>query len=183
MKVQSGETTVAEYEYDGLGRRIRKTVTATSTDYDSYYNASWQVLEIRKNGDPDPWKQYIWSAAYIDQPVVRFYDGDTDGTVDNTLYYLTDANQNVTALAERYGANSSRVVERYAYDAYGRVTVLNGVVDSQGTATTDWTVRTANTFDNDLLYCGSGCEPMAHFPAKLTGGALPIRGENAHDKW
>ena len=41
--------------------------------------------------------QYVWDARYIDAPVVRFHDSNTDGTLDDTLYYATDANMNVTA--------------------------------------------------------------------------------------
>jgi len=152
--------------HDGLNRRIRKTVDPddTSVDYDYYYNMAWQVLEIRKEGDTDPQKQYIWSVRYIDEPVVRFCDGNTDGdyndTEDNTLYYCVDANQNVTALAE-YNNGSRRIVERYAYDPYGRVTVLHGSVDADGTDTSgnEWEARTEDTFENEVLFCGYRLDP------------------------
>ena len=45
-----------------------------------------------------PFDQYVWDIRYIDAPVVRFHDGDTDGSYndpeDNTLYYCNDANYN-----------------------------------------------------------------------------------------
>jgi len=70
--------------------------------------------------------QYIGAARYVDAPICRDAnlnnDGDcTDSAGDQRLYYLTDANMNVTALADTSGA----VVERYAYDPYGDVTVLD----------------------------------------------------------
>ena len=45
---------------------------------------------------------------YVDAPVLRFHDADTDGTIDDTLYYTTDANMNVTALVERRGTEGQR---------------------------------------------------------------------------
>ena len=41
---------------------------------------SWQLLEVRKAGDVNPLKQYVWSARYVDSPVVRFRDSDTSGS-------------------------------------------------------------------------------------------------------
>lgn len=42
-------------------------------------NTSWQVLEIRKDEDTDPYKQYICSPRYIDAPICRDRDSDGDG--------------------------------------------------------------------------------------------------------
>jgi RHS repeat-associated protein len=143
--IDESDTLVATYEYDGLGRRIQKTVGETTDDY--YYNESWQVLETRRDGDPDPLDQFIWDPRYVDSPVVRFHDGNTDGdymdTGDNVLYYTTDANWNVTALVD---AATGDVVERYMYDPYGKVTVLED----------DWTPREVNAsaVANDILYAG-----------------------------
>ena len=89
---------------------------------DSYYNDAWQVVEVREDGD-DPLKQFVWDQRYVDSPVVRFRDGNTDGDYadaeDDTLYYTTDANFNVTAVIDASG----NVVERYAYDPYGQQSV------------------------------------------------------------
>jgi RHS repeat-associated protein len=68
--------------------------------------------------------QYVWDLSYIDAPVVRFRDGNADSdyadSVDNILYYTTDANHNVTTLVK---ASDGSVVERYTYDAYGKAVV------------------------------------------------------------
>jgi len=97
---------------------------------------------------------------YVDAPVVRFHDGNTDGDLDggseegdNTLYYTTDANWNVTALVD---AETGGVVERYMYDPYGKATVLNGEsgYDADGQVT-EWSVDTGGSdWANDVLYCG-----------------------------
>jgi len=103
-----------------------------------------------------PEYQYMWSARYIDAPVLR--DKNTDGDDDcldgddERLYYLTDANMNppspigfgvagVTCLVDDAGD----AVERYIYDAYGTVTIYNS----------DWSsTRSESSYDNSILYCG-----------------------------
>ena len=114
VKVADGATTVAEYRYDGLGRRIRKYVPDgenwTVTEY--YHSAGWQVLEVRRDGGKtrsgsplsEPTlattlrQQYVWSPRYIDSPILRDRDsaaggdlGKTGSGLDERLYYLTDA--------------------------------------------------------------------------------------------
>jgi RHS repeat-associated protein len=158
-QIDESDTLVATYEYDGLGRRIQKTVGETTDDY--YYNESWQVLETRRGGDPDPLDQYVWDVRYVDAPVVRFHDGNTDGDYldagDNVLYYTTDANWDVMALVD---ADTGDVVERYMYDAYGKATVLNGAngtdPDVNGSTVFEWDPDADGLSDvaNDILFAG-----------------------------
>ena len=171
---------VAQYQYDGRGYRISKAVARyddgqnpdTITGYDRtdyYYNTSWQVLEERTSANQSSADtvattatyQYGWDARYIDTPICRFTL--SGGSTTQTLYYLTDANHNVTALVDGTdgSATQGEVVERYVYDSYGNVTVLNGVVDSQGndTSANEWQPRTANTFNNEVLYAGYRYNP------------------------
>lgn len=76
----------------------------------------------------------MYSARYIDAPVLLdaytlnsyYYSGGEGGVgagyyyyyTSSRLYYLNDANYNVTSLID----NSGGAVERYAYDAHGKVT-------------------------------------------------------------
>jgi len=110
--------------YDGQGRRITRTAGETATHY--FFNENWQVVETRVGADPDPLDQYVWDIRYVDAPVVRFHNGNTDEDYDdpedNTLYYTQDANWNVTALVD---ASTGNVVERYMYEPYGEATVLD----------------------------------------------------------
>jgi RHS repeat-associated protein len=53
--------------------------------------------------------------------VLRDRDTNGDGTLDERLWVVQDANYNVTALFD----NSGNVVERYVYDPFGQVTVLD----------------------------------------------------------
>jgi len=118
----ASNTLIATYEYDGRHFRIRKVAEGSpNVTFDYYYNEGWQLLEVRKDGDADPLKQFVWDLRYIDALVCRFRDHDTNGTLDDTYYYTNDANFNVTALVESDGL----LDERYEYDPYGKVHVLN----------------------------------------------------------
>jgi RHS repeat-associated protein len=108
-------TTIATYRYDGLGRRIRKLINGGDT-FDYYYNEGYQLIETRKDADGDPFEQYAWDISYIDAPLVRWHDGDTDGTVNDTLWPTRDANFNVMGLFD----GSGTAVTRYVYNPYGR---------------------------------------------------------------
>jgi RHS repeat-associated protein len=81
--------------------------------------------------DLDPDMQYVWGLRYIDDLVLRDRDTSGNGTLDERLYALQDANWNVVALADSDGD----VVERYLYSAYGDPLVLNAdfAEDSDGT--------------------------------------------------
>jgi len=92
----------------------------------------------------------------VDAPIIRYRDGNVNGELDDagdsSLYYLHDANFNVTGLVDRA---ETAVAERYMYEPYGRVTVLNGAEDADE-GVNDWSADADNTSDwsNELLYCG-----------------------------
>jgi RHS repeat-associated protein len=123
----NSSTLLATYRYDALGRRVRETRGGTTTDL--YYSADWQVLEERVSGTTTA--SYVWSPVYVDALIARDRDTDGNGTLDERLYALQNANWNVVALVNTSGA----VVERYLYDPYGGVTVLDG----------GWAVRAGGT--------------------------------------
>jgi len=93
--------------------------------------------------------QYVWDVRYVDTPALRDEnkdpgtDNDCTEAGDERLYYVSDANFNVTALVD---AETGEVVERYMYDPYGKATVCEE----------DWTPRQGNAsaVANDVLYCG-----------------------------
>jgi len=155
------DATVATYAYNGLNQRIQKVDKTVSpnvtTDY--YYNEAWQVLEEQKTvgtGSAATYAQYVWDPRYIDTPVCRFRDSNADGTLDETLYYTTDANMNVTALVKTNG----HVVERYVYDSYGKVAIHQGTHDLTDTTTTDWDDRSGGSIAlNEILFAGYRLDP------------------------
>jgi len=158
------DNVVAEYAYDGLTRRIRKTTAAETRHY--LYNDSWQILEERRE-EFEAWDllttssssssssstssssssssdnpnydfyQYVWGLRYIDGLVFR--DRHSTSGVER-LYALQDANWNVDALVDTSGS----VAERFSYTAYGVPTFLNP----------DFTAKTGSDYAWDVLYAG-----------------------------
>ena len=133
------DATVATFEYDGRNYRIQKTAGGVVEAF--YHNNSQQLLETRLDGDVDPEEQYVQGLRYVDAPIVRFFDSNTDGTLDNTLYYLADANFNITGLVD---ASTGDVVERYHYDPYGKFQVYDG----------SWNALSSTAYDNDYYFTG-----------------------------
>ena len=143
-------STVATMSYDGLGRRIKKAVSNCG-DWNGtchYYYDGQRMIEVR-DGSWDVLKQHVWGQTYVDEIVqIGINDDPTDAGEDDceTSYYaLQDANFNVTALIER---GDGSVLERYEYDPYGSVTVLNP----------SWQ-EYYPSYDNEILYCGYRWDP------------------------
>jgi hypothetical protein len=94
LKTAGNET----YSYDALGR-IDKLVLGANT-YHYFFDAAWQILELRLNSNTAPSDQYVWSPAYADAIIQR--DRDTDGNPSNgmeeRMYVFQDASWNVTAI-------------------------------------------------------------------------------------
>ena len=114
--------TVAAFAYDGLNRRIEKTVGGTTEHY--YYHEAYQVLEVRQDGVSDPVEEYVWHPHYVDALAVRYHDTDTDGDfADNSeeQFACFDGNYNVSVLIGNVG-----VIERYHYTPYGEITAVSG---------------------------------------------------------
>ena len=143
--------------YDGAGRQVEVLTNFTGATPGSVthnYYSGQQVIETR-DGTPDAFAaslpvhyQYIWSARGNNSLILRDDFTQTPGTTAARLYYLNDANFNVTALV----GNVSGVwqpVERYAYDPYGNVTVYDPT----------WaTVRTSGS-----SYSTRSCSPAARW--------------------
>ncbi len=126
----SGGSTISSYQYDGLGRRISETQSGTTTDL--YVSTADQVLEERVSGTATV--QYVWSPVYVDALVLRDRDTDANGSLDERRWVQQDANWNVTALLD----NSGAVVERYAYDPYGNVTIYDASWSSRSSSSYGW---------------------------------------------
>lgn len=115
--------TIATYEYDGLGRRIEKTVGSDTWDY--YHSSSWQVLEVRKNGDTDPEEQFVYDGTHIDSLFMRYHDANQDGDYadadEGEHYFFRDASYNIVA----YAGDDGTVKERYRFGPYGERIVMD----------------------------------------------------------
>jgi YD repeat-containing protein len=138
--IKEGGDFVAEYAYDGAKRRtIQKTYTAgvlSETRHFLYTDPKnrWQVIEERLGSSIDPDRQFIWGLRYIDDLVLRDRDTDANGSLDERLYALQDANWNVTAVTNASGT----VQERYAYSAYGVPIYLDAAFVARGSSSFAW---------------------------------------------
>jgi len=137
VEVTDGGILVAKFRYDGDGRRILKVFDTDSPGdpdgldtYEHVYLSGNQVIETREGTGATPAQaetlqpkyQNVWSPRYIDALILRDENTDTDGLCDDSrLFYLADANYNVTALVDTNGD----VLERYLYSPYGEVTILD----------------------------------------------------------
>jgi RHS repeat-associated protein len=153
----SSETTIADYSYDGLGRRLTETEGGETRDL--AYSLSGQVLEESVSGTTDV--RYVWSPTAVNALVLRDRDSESDGSFDERLYALQDANRNVTALVDTGGA----VQERYTYSPYGAVTVLAPDWSSRGTSSFAWQYL----FQGGRLDSATG---LCHFNARDYSSSL-----------
>ncbi len=131
--------TVAEYQYDGANRRtVQKTYVGGVLDETRhlYYTqpSQWQVVEERIDAETDPDRQFVWGQRYIDDLVLRDRDTGGDGSLDERLYALQDANWNVTGLIDASGD----VQERFAYSAYGTPLFLTSAFAPQESSSFNW---------------------------------------------
>ena len=152
VKLAAGADTVSEYSYDGAKRLIiQKSYAAgvLSETRHYYLTAGWQTIEERLGASPDsadPQRQFVWGLRYIDDCVLRDRDSDHNGTLDERLYALLDANWNVTGFIDPTGS----VEERMAYTAYGVPLFLTSAF-----------VPTTDSYDWENLYCGYRYEPAS----------------------
>jgi len=158
VEVSDGGTLVARFRYDGEGRRILKIFDSNSPSapngldtYEHVFLDDQQVVETREGSGATPAQaetlqpkyQHVWSPRYIDSLILRDENTDQDGLCDDErIYYLADANYNVTALVDTNGD----ALERYIYSPYGEVTVL----DTDFTADADG----ISDYANATLYTG-----------------------------
>ena len=161
VEVQAGSSSgviIAEFSYDGTNRRVSQTdFTPSSGPVATYYFYSGQqVVETREGAvvdsqipDPQslvPSSQYVWSLRYINAPILRD-SFDSSGNVEpsSRIYYLGDANYNVTALVN----SSGTVIERYSYDPYGKVTVYEATWTNPGST---------SSVGNTILFAGGSVD-------------------------
>lgn len=113
------------YTYDALGRRVSKSVDTDSDNIPDvttvFVCARQQVIAEYIGGttSTDTECKYIFcSTGYIDEPIAMI---DASGSGEETYYYHRNRLFSIIGLTDDTGV----VIERYAYTAYGEVTVLD----------------------------------------------------------
>ncbi len=156
-KIEDTWTTVGEYRYDGLNRRVWRKVT-NSGDLNGewvYLYDGWQCIEERDWSGETPanviQKQYVWGTRYLDELCRLDKSTDTDNVCDDATYYAAhNANWNVTALLNSDGT----VAEWYQYGPYGNVTFFTGAGNDGAWFTSDDVVTTTSACGNVFLFQG-----------------------------
>lgn len=138
VKVENSSSSVLEtYTYDAFGRRITETPTGQTTK-DLYFNSNGNVIEEQQAGTTT--NQYVWGLGYQNDLVLRD-DNSTSGNYGKTgsglgrrAFVQQDANWNVTSLVDATG----NVQERFVYDPYGRVQVVDKTTWNASTDQYNW---------------------------------------------
>ncbi|WP_235909042.1 RHS repeat-associated core domain-containing protein [Roseiconus nitratireducens] len=140
-------TVEVEYEFDALGRRVARTESGSTTVF--VQNGQQTLADYASGASPSsPTYTYIWG-DYIDELVVR------EGTGGRRFYHR-NAQYSIVALTNASGT----ITERYAYDAYGDLTIT----DASGT------VRTTSAESNRYTYTGREWDEtleLYHFRARM----------------
>ncbi len=152
VKIEKIGVTVAEFEYDALGRRIKQYSMPDDTFITKhyYYNAAWQVIfEDDTTGSTDI--SFVFG-NYIDEAVLmRNFNTVAD------YYYAHNHLFSPTALLNDTGGP----VERYEYNAYGEVTIYTNMTNWSGSSPSTNAYSTKgnpHTFTGrrlDVMYGGS----------------------------
>ena len=174
VEVDSGSNVVEQFRYDGLGRRVQVLSNFTGG---STATAETRLLP-RAAGRRDPLAyrrhvchgvytggmmtggyQYVWSPLYVNSAILRdTLDASGSASAGERIFYLTDANNNVTAVLQHNGGKTWQVAARYSYDPYGNWTEFYtepGATRSTTTSSTPVTHLTPPTglyFDRARYY-------------------------------
>jgi len=132
-KVEDGSTDKATYQYDFMGRRVRKEVGNTITWY--AYDGFNELGRFTQNGTSAPAIQrtYTWGLDISNTPqgaggVGGLLAVKVHGTTSATYYPTYDANGNIS----EYIASNGSVAAHFEYDGFGNTVVstdTNGLFD------------------------------------------------------
>ena len=160
VEVDGTSGIVEQCEYDGTGRRVQIRAVSSANGPHGRDRLLQRPAGDRERHGRDRRRattryQYVWSARYIDAPVCRdTLNGDGSVNLNDRMFYLGDANYNVTEVVQyNAGSGTWQVAERYSYDPYGKVTVYdtswNPIAGNQSQAGIDNTIFYAGeTFDS-----------------------------------
>ncbi len=115
---------------DALHRHV--TDTEGTSLKDRFFGLKWQLFETKAGSNTV--SRNVWSPAYVDGMVLRDRDTDSNGTLDERIYPLQDANWNTTALVNASGT----VVERETYGPFGVATYRDPSGSALSGSSKDW---------------------------------------------
>jgi RHS repeat-associated protein len=109
-----GSVAAGQYQYDALSRRVRKISDPAGTPSTTLYFYDDARVIQEQNSLAVTAATYVYG-NYVDEVLTMDFGG-------NTYYYHQNALWSVEAITD----STAAPVERYAYDAYGFVTVTTG---------------------------------------------------------
>lgn len=142
VQIKQGETFIATNAYDALTRRTKQIAAGETTNY--YYNDQWRSIEERVAGIVKT--QYAWTPWDRWSMIRR--QNFVDGALDDTLYVAKDYLDPVAVIAP-----DSTVVERYGYEAFGPVRMMDAA----------FAVRTASVCGWSFLFHGEFLDMWSGF--------------------
>jgi len=147
----SDNAVLGEYSYDALGRRISKNTAAGATCF--FYDGARIIEEQACSGGTQATYTY---GNYVDEVLTR----TTNPGSPVTYYYHQNTLWSVYALTDSAG----NVVERYSYDPYGKLTVMDAAFSTLNTPPSTPFTFTGREFDAE-----SG---LYHYRARIYGPAV-----------
>ena len=141
----SPATQEVTFEYDALGRRVARSEAGNNV---VYVHAGQQVIADYARGAAAaaPSFRYVYG-SYVDEPLLRHAGTGTTLPTSGTaaLYYHRNQQYSIVGLSDAAGT----LVERYAYTAYGELTIL----------APDRTPRATSSFENRYTYTAREWDP------------------------
>ena len=139
VKKTNDTVDVAIYTYDALGRRFEKDDAVAGSKIRCYYDGQRVLLET---DDSDNDERAFVYGNYIDE-VLIMTDLSVQGEPD--YYYAHDHLYSVVALfVDDDGPPDTIVTERYEYDAYGKVRIMDA----------SYGARTSSSHSNPYYFTG-----------------------------
>jgi RHS repeat-associated protein len=131
-------------QYDARTFRVERLSYTSGTLTETrhfYYTSQWQSLEERLGVSSTPERQQVWGRLFVDDLVLRDRDTTGNGSLNERLYGLQDANWNIIAVIN----TSATAQERFLFAPFGWPTFLNGTMS---------TILATSAIDSSYLYTG-----------------------------
>ncbi|MCG8405489.1 MAG: hypothetical protein MI923_09860, partial [Phycisphaerales bacterium] len=144
----TGTTRKAAFKYDALGRRIEFANDVTNETIRYYYDGVNEIVEHDTSGNRS--RYYIHGVSYVDERLMMYSE-----EADRPYYYTIDRMYNVRSVVDRGGA----IVERYAYDPFGRPLIRQSA--GRGDMNNDTDVTGTDTTRYTGAFNGTGWDPRA----------------------
>ena len=178
VRVKQGETTIAEYKYDALGRRVEKD---DQTNVQRFIYSTAETVAVY-DGSNNWIRDFVFGPVIdevlmIEQADVLDYDGDSNTSETTRSFYHRNALGSVMEITDM---NEAEVVS-YRYDPYGAVTItVGGTPQGSDPLGNPWmyTGRFTRRGDGALLLpgqvllAGDG-EVLAEGPARIRSVSQP----------